>query len=49
MKSMGPERVSGVSGMKRGSICGTLMRANSWRFVFGLRMRTERLSDRPEM
>ena len=40
---------SGSTRTKRGSICGTLTRANSWRPVRLLRTRTDRLSERPEM
>ena len=37
------------SSTNRGSIGGTLSRANSWRPVRALRMRIARLSERPEM
>lgn len=43
-----PEPSSG-SCTNRGSTWGTLRRANSTFSVFGLRTRTERLSERPEM
>ena len=41
--------VRGETSTKRGSIGGTLSRANSWRPVLALRMRMARFSDRPEM
>ena len=48
MKRIRPELSSG-SLMKREKFCGTLRRANSWRCDFGLRTRTARLSESPEM
>ena len=40
---------AGGSSTNRGSIGGTLSRANSWRPVRALRMRIARFSDSPEM